>query len=128
MEDVMDILEITTRWLHVASVVVLIGGLFYATFFARSFASSFRPVIWATLAAIIGTGLYNLLTMATVPDGYHMVFGIKMLFVLHILVVGLLASTNAVDDAKRVRLLKGVAISGILVVLMSAYLRSLGAA
>ncbi len=124
----MDILGVAIRWLHVTSFTVLIGGLFYATFFARSVAASFRPVLWLALATVTGSGLYNLLTKESLPDGYHMVFGIKMLFVLHILVVGILASTNAVDDTKRVRLLKGVALSGLFAILISAYLRGMGMA
>ncbi len=122
----MDIVGMILRWAHVASVVVLIGGTFYASFIAKSVATSFRPVAWTAIAAILASGLYNLLTKESLPPGYHMVFGIKMLLVLHIFAVGLMAATPAFEDAKRVRMMKGTAISGMVVILLSACLRGLG--
>jgi hypothetical protein len=122
----MDIVGMIFRWVHVASVAVLIGGTFYASFIAKSVAASFRPVVWTTIAAILGSGVYNLLTKESLPSGYHMVFGIKMLLVLHIFAVGLMATTPAFEDAKRVRMMKGTAISGLVVILLSAYLRATG--
>jgi len=117
------VLGVLVRWLHIAPVVILIGGIFYARYFARSFAPGFRPWVWGSTAAILCSGIYNLLTKEGLPPMYHMWFGIKMLLVLHIVVVGLLITTNAVDDAKRLRLMSGVTISGLVVFLLSAYLR-----
>jgi hypothetical protein len=120
----MDALPVVLfRWLHTASVVILIGGIFYARFFAGSFAPRFRPWIWITTVAILGSGLYNLLTKEAIPPAYHMWFGIKMLLVLHIFVVGLLITTRAIDDTKRLRMMSGIAASGFVVVMLSAYLR-----
>ena len=120
----MDALPVVLfRWLHIASIVILLGGISYARFFAGSFAPRFRPWIWITTVTILCSGLYNLLTKEGIPPAYHMWFGIKMLLVLHIFVVGLLITTKAIDDTKRLRMMGGIAASGFVVVLVSAYLR-----
>ena len=120
----MDALPVVLfRWIHVASVVILLGGIFYARFFAGGLAPCFRPWIWTTTVTILGSGLYNLLTKENLPPGYHMWFGIKMLLVLHIFGVGLMMTTKAFDDAKRSRMMTGVVISGSIVLLLSSYLR-----
>jgi hypothetical protein len=123
----MEIAAILSRWIHIASVVILIGGVFYASFLARSIVASFRPVIWTTTVAILVSGLYNLMIKEGLPPGYHMYFGIKMLLVLHIFGVGLMATTRVFEEPKRVRLMKGVAISGLVVALISAFLRGMAA-
>lgn len=110
------------RWLHITSVVILIGGIFYARFAAGAYAERFRKWIWLTVPAILGSGLYNLLTKGDLPSRYHMVFGIKMLLVLHIFAVAILMTTRAAEE-KRVKLMTGVAISGLVVLLLSSYLR-----
>ena len=117
------VLGVLFRWVHLASVAILIGGVIYARFFAGSFAPRFRPWIWTATLTILGSGLYNLLTKGSFPPGYHMWFGIKMLLVLHVFVVGLLITSNAIEDAKRLRMMTGIAASGVVVMLISAYLR-----
>ena len=117
------ILGVLFRWIHIASVVVLIGGIVYARFCARSFAPAFRPWIWGTTVAILCSGLYNLLTKGSLPPMYHMWFGIKMLLVLHVFVVGLLITTKAVEETKRLRMMGGIAISGLFIIAISSYLR-----
>lgn len=73
--------------------------------------------------AIFLSGLYNLMTKVNTPKPYHMVFGIKFLLALHVLAVGVMAARANVDEAKRQRWLTGVSISGLVIVLLSAYLR-----
>ena len=130
----MDFLGLLSRWLHVTSAVVLLGGLLYARFVVapavdgsagEKLAAAFRPKLWAAMAALIASGLYNLLAKSNLPKGYHMVFGIKMLLALHIFAVALVASRSGLDPARRTRLLTGLALSGLLVLLLSAYLRAL---
>ena len=57
------------------------------------------------------------------PPGYHMWFGIKMLLVLHIFVVGFLLTTPSGDDAKLRRWMGGIVYSGLAVILISSWLR-----
>ena len=116
-------LEILFRWMHLASVVVLLGGVWYVTFFGGEYAAKFGTWVRISVVTLIGSGVYNLLTKADLPSGYHMWFGIKMLLALHIVAVALLITTPAVEAAKRRRMMTGVSISGLAVLVISAVLR-----
>ena len=77
------VLGVFMRWVHIISVVILIGGLFYARGIGTTISPWFRPKIWIGLGGILVSGTYNLLTKSSVPPMYHMWFGIKMLLALH---------------------------------------------
>ena len=129
------------RWVHIASVVTLIGGFIYARFaLAPALASlppseraaaggvavsSFRPLMFFVLIAAIGSGIYNYSNKASYPPGYQMWFGIKMLLVLHIAAAAILYSVRPSNEAKRSRAALGIVISGVIVIAISAYLRYL---
>jgi uncharacterized membrane protein len=115
-------LAVLIRWLHITSVVVLIGGIFYARVAGAGYTERFRGWIWAAVPVLIGSGVYNLLTKGDLPVRYHMVFGIKMLLVLHIVAVALIMTTRAAEE-KRTKLMGGVVATGLLVLLLSSYLR-----
>src|ERR1043166_8954317 len=80
-------LPIAMRWLHIASVVILLGGVFYARFTAGSLDTRFKPVAYAAIGGILGSGLYNFLSKTVYPPHYHMWFGIKMLLALHVFAI-----------------------------------------
>ena len=61
-----------------------------------------------------------------VPKEYHMLFGVKFLLVLHIAAVSILLVKPATTPEKRARMLQGLAVSGILVIVISAALRAIG--
>ncbi|MGH7248872.1 MAG: hypothetical protein ACREH9_12275 [Pseudomonadota bacterium] len=116
------------RWLHISSVVVLLGGIFYARLAyagggGPALAPRFRPVIWVTLVTLIGSGLYNFFSKTSYAPHYQMWFGIKMLLVLHIVAALLLLTKAGMDDARRLRSMTGIIISGALVVAISGWLR-----
>ncbi|MEO7145505.1 MAG: hypothetical protein ABI165_18565 [Bryobacteraceae bacterium] len=117
------------RWLHISSVVVLLGGIFYARLAyaggggVEALSPRFRPVIWGTLVTLIGSGLYNFFSKTSYPPHYQMWFGIKMLLVLHIVAALLLLTKPGVNDAKRLRSMTGIIISGAAVVAVSGWLR-----
>jgi uncharacterized membrane protein len=129
------------RWIHVASVVTLIGGFIYARFvLAPALASvtpseaetvgaaavrSFRALLYTVLVTVIGSGTYNFATKASYPPGYQMWFGIKMLLVLHIAASTILYSVRESGQAKRNRTALGIVISGLIVIAISNYLRYL---
>ncbi|MCP5113350.1 MAG: hypothetical protein GY953_21160 [bacterium] len=121
--DANAILSVILRWVHITSVVTLLGGVIYARFFAGSLAPRFRGPLIGAMAGLIGSGLYTLLTKESLPPGYHMWFGIKMLLVLHIFGVGLMITTPVLDDAKKLRMMTGIALSGLTVLLISSWLR-----
>jgi len=129
------------RWIHIASVVTLIGGFIYARWaLAPALASlppaerekvglnavtSFRPLLFTVLITALGSGIYNYATKASYPPGYHMWMGIKLLLVLHISVSAILYSVRQSSDAKRYRTELSIAISGLIVIAIAGYLRFL---
>jgi len=135
------VLSIVMRWTHVLSVITVLGGLLYARLavapalatlpaesgaqFAASLNTRFRPWLRFAVFMLVVSGLYNLVTKANIPTGYHMWFGIKMLFALHIIVVSFLLSRASVTQEKRNRMITGVVATGIIVVILSGYLRFL---
>ena len=117
-------LPLAMRWLHIASVVILLGGVFYARFVEGVMSARFKPWGYAAIGGILISGTYNFLSKTTFPPHYHAWFGIKVLLALH--VFGIVAMYNPERHKMKPRLLTGVAISGALILACSAYLRWLG--
>src|SRR5215475_12264904 len=82
-------LSIASRWLHIASVIVLIGGVFYARILG-DLNPRFKSWAYAAIGGILASGTYNFLSKTTFPEHYHMWFGIKILLALHVFAVMLL--------------------------------------
>ena len=116
------LLGLLMRWIHITSVVVLIGGIAYARFLC-SYSPRFRAWIYACIVGLLGSGLYNFLTKASVSSTYHMWFGIKILLVLHIFAAAIMITTPTNNEGKRARRMSGILISALAVMLISAYLR-----
>jgi hypothetical protein len=127
-----DLFPYLSRAIHIASAVLLIGGLIYAWNLSKynmlpsNPVYGFRPAVWSLVAALLLTGAYNLVNRMPVPKEYHMLFGIKFLLFLHIAAVSILLVKPAVTQEKRARMLTGLAISGICVIFISAALRAIG--
>ena len=135
------VLGVCMRWIHIASVVTLIGGFIYARFvFAPAIASApteqrnslaaaaqsaFRPLLFIVVATVLISGAYNYATKASYPPGYHMWMGIKLLLVLHIVSSATLDSTRASNPGKSSRTALGIVISGLLAIAIADYLRFL---
>jgi hypothetical protein len=109
-------LPIVLRWIHIASVVVLVGGVFFALISGASLLR-FKPWVYAAALGILGSGLCNFFMKTSYPRGYHMWFGIKVLFALHVLAAAIL-----LRDGKQ-RSMKGIVVSAAVVIAISAYLR-----
>ncbi|HLG98149.1 MAG TPA: hypothetical protein VKX49_17670 [Bryobacteraceae bacterium] len=136
---VRTVLAVFMRWIHIASVVTLLGGFIYARYaLAPTLATlpepeqktlglrviaNFRPLMYTVLVTILGSGLYNYLTKPSYPPHYHMIIGIKFLFVLHIFAVSILYSLPGAEQAKRNRWLTGMVVSGLIIIAISGYLR-----
>ena len=110
------IVPIALRWLHLISVVVLLGGIFYARVIVGDLAAGFKPVAYAAIGGILVSGLYIFLSKGTLPADYQMWFGIKMLLALHLFAVTILYKGKK-------RALTGALISGGLIVAIAGYLR-----
>jgi len=134
-----DILTALMRWVHISSAITLIGGILFWRFvmdpstkkispedyvaLEEGAASHFRPVVYTVMATLVLSGLYNYLVKGPHWAIYHMLFGIKILLALHVISVTILAT--APNNSRRGRLLFGAAISGLTIVLISAYLKSI---
>jgi hypothetical protein len=115
------LLSVSMRWLHFASIAVLLGGVFYARFAAGELAQGFKPMAYAAIGGILISGTYNFLSKPAYPPHYHMWFGIKILLVLHIFAATILYRG-------RTRALTGIVISGAIVIAISTWLRWLSVA
>ncbi len=132
-----EALGILMRWLHIASVATLIGGMVYGWLvlvpatavlpaearqtLAERTATLYRPLVFTAIAALLVSGTYNLATNPGHHSLYHILLGIKLLLAAHVFAVGVLLVTK--NPEHRGRLLAGSAISGLIIILISAYLR-----
>ena len=129
------VVSIGMRWLHIVSVIAILGGFIYARFVAlpalegvnsaagKAMVNRFRPILWTALICVAISGIYNYLTKGFYPPGYHMWLGIKLLLVLHIFAAAILYTLPSADDSKLRRQASGIVISGLIIVLISGYLR-----
>lgn len=109
-------LHVAMRWLHIASVIILLGGVFYARFAGGVLAQQFKPLAYGAIGGILISGIYNFLSKPSFPPHYQMWFGIKILLVLHIFAAIILYRGKT-------RTLTGIVISGAIVVAISGWLR-----
>ncbi len=133
------------RFIHVGSVILLLGGMVYARLVlvptlnslpedlrlpAASRAQiSFRGILYGLLVLIVGSGIYNLVTGPKHGEDYQIWFGVKMLLAAHFIATAILWSTSPYGDVsvnrKSKHRLISASISGLAIVLVAAYLKSL---
>ncbi len=133
------VLGVFMRWLHILSAMTIVGGFIYARFvvapvlalstvgdssaFSNRTIAQFRPILYTAIVTVLVSGLYNYLTRSSYPPHYHMVIGIKFLFVLHIFATSVLYTIPNANHGNRLKRLNWLVISGVLVLLISADLR-----
>ena len=133
--------NIVMRFLHIVSVVTLLGGFIawrlamipataplgddMRTRIGNAIAAAWRPVFFTAVGGILLSGIYNYMNKTGMPPAWHAVIGVKFLLVLHVFAVGFLVTGP--NNAKRSRQLTGIVISGVVIVALSAVLRSLSA-
>ena len=134
-----EALNVLMRWLHITSVVVLIGGVLYARLIVAPAAASlaaaeqevlgdamaarFRALLYLAVLFLLASGVYNLFLNLGRGPLYQSLLGIKMLLVLHVFAVGFLIVKP--KNPKRTRQLTGIMISGVIIIVISAVLRQL---
>ena len=134
-----DALNVFMRWLHLTSVVVLIGGVLYARFvlapvlqslaaqeqetLGDALAARYRSLLFLVLLLLTATGIYNLVLNLSRGPIYQTLLGIKLLLVLHVFAVGILIVKP--KNPKRARQMTGLVISGLVIIAISAVLRQL---
>jgi hypothetical protein len=111
---------------HIFAAMVLMSAPIQALF-NRTVAALPRQRALIMSIILLFTGIQNFThVMGTgVPKGWHMWFGIKFLVALHLIAINMLVSNPATDQAKKLRLLQGAAISGFVAVLLAGYLNYL---
>jgi uncharacterized membrane protein len=135
----MPALNILMRFVHIFSAITLLGGVLAWRFalipataalatetrgkVGDAVASRWRPYIVAAVLGLAVSGLYNFLRKTGLTPAYHALIGIKILLALHVFAVAILACRAG--NEKRGRQLTGVAISGLIIVALSAVLRGL---
>src|SRR5580704_9173305 len=97
------ILPIAMRWLHLASVIVLVGGIFYARMVVGDMTGGFKPLAYMAIGGILVSGLYNFLSKQHLSANYQMWFGIKVLLALHVFAMTIVYQGGA--NPKKTRLL-----------------------
>ena len=134
------LLPVVMRFIHIGSVILFLGGTVYARQVlapllaslpeatrgssANAARTRYRGTLFTLLGLILLSGLYNLLVAAPKhTTTWQIWFGIKMLLVLHVFATAILWATSPYNAAKSDRRLLGIAISGLLIVFISAYLR-----
>lgn len=116
-------LAVFMRWVHITSVVILIGSAYYVHRTGSAFAVGFRSTVYVGVAAVFLSGLYNFLTKPSYPPHYHLWFGIKFLLAMHVLAALVLAARREVPSEKLQRSLRILLLSATGVIVISNYLR-----
>jgi hypothetical protein len=132
-----DVLQVILRWIHIASMATLIGGILYGRLvmapaistlgpdakeaFGNTAAALFRPFVFVAIGGLVFSGTINYLSKPGHRPIYHMLFGIKMLLALHVFAVSILIVQP--KNPRRVRMMTGTLISGLVILAISAWLR-----
>jgi uncharacterized membrane protein len=121
-----DVFMVLMRWLHISSMAALIGGMLYGrTVEAQApskAAAAYRPIVLAAVMGLIISGTFNLVINRGHSPRYQMLLGIKFLLALHVFAVSFIATKT--DNPRRGRQMTGVVISGLIILAISAYLRT----
>jgi uncharacterized membrane protein len=129
-----DALAIPIRWLHIASMATLLGGIIFWRLalapsgidkergaLVEAIAAAFRPLVFISIAGLVLSGTINYLSAPGHTKLYHAVFGVKILLALHVFAVSILIVQP--NHPRRTRLATGTMISGLVILFISAWLR-----
>jgi hypothetical protein len=75
------------------------------------------------MAGLVLSGLVNFLAKPGHSSTYLILFGVKILLALHVFAVAILIA--APKNPRRARQMFGVAVSGLAIILLSAYLKGI---
>jgi len=132
-----DVLLVIMRWIHIASMATLIGGILYGRLvmaraiatlapdaqeaLSETAAALYRPFVFAAIGGLLLSGTFNLLTTTGHRPIYHALLGVKLLLALHVFAVAILVVKP--KNPRRVRMMTGTIISGLIILAISAWLR-----
>lgn len=134
-----EALNVFMRWLHISSVAGLIGGMIYGWVvmtastgelapearmaLGERAAALFRPIVATAIVCLMISGVYNILSYTGHTTRYHVLLGVKLLLVAHIFASAILIVQP--NNRRRRRQMAGAAVSGLIVIAISAYLRTI---
>jgi hypothetical protein len=131
------------RFLHIASMAILIGSAVHTcltltaatTLFQRlgrsdicaNFVAPSRPWVGLAIVGLVVSGIFQILAKPPLPEGYISLLTAKL--ALATLVFGATVSLcrGSLSERKRRQLLTGIVAGGLVITLISAYLRWLSA-
>ena len=128
-------LNVLMRWLHIASVACLSGGMIYGWIaagaaaalapdareeLARRTAAAFRPLAMLSISCLVISGIYNIVSNPGHSLKYEVLLSVKLLLVAHIFAVAVFITQP--HHPRRVRLTAGGAISSLIVIGIAVYL------
>ena len=132
-----DVLSVIMRWLHYSSVATLVGGILYGRLvmvpasavlapdereaLGDRAAAAFRPFVLAAICGLVVSGVYNILTHPGHRPTYQVLLAIKLLLAAHAFALALLIVRPG--NPRRARMMTGVAISGLAIIAIAAYLQ-----
>jgi hypothetical protein len=132
-----DVLSVIMRWLHYSSVATLVGGILYGRLvmvpasavlapdereaLGDRAAAAFRPFVLAAICGLVVSGVYNILTHPGHRPIYQVLLAIKLLLAAHAFALALLIVRPG--NPRRARMMTGVAISGLAIIAIAAYLQ-----
>jgi len=123
------------RWMHIAAAACLGGGMIYGWLaagaaaaldteaqaaLANRTAAAFRPLVYASMAALAISGAFNLLSNPGHTLRYDIVLVVKLLVATHIFAVAVLVTRP--ERARRRRLMASGAIASLIVIGIAVYL------
>jgi hypothetical protein len=86
-------------------------------------AEAYRPLVIASVIGLVVSGIYQFYSSSGHSLRHNILFGLKMALALHVFSVAVLIVQPR--NPRRVRMTAGVAISGVLIVLISALLHQI---
>jgi putative copper export protein len=132
-----DMLGVIMQWLHFSSLAMLIGGILYGRLvmvpasaalapdereaLGDRAAAAFRPFVLGAICGLVVSGVYNILTHPGHRPAYQVLLAIKLLLVAHAFALALLIVRPG--NSRRARMMTGVAISGVVIIAIAAYLQ-----
>lgn len=139
------VLQLVSRFLHLLSAIILVGGLFYmrSILFPAGAEACYagRRAVWARWVGLVTflllvTGIYNLLSIVNqakaagepLDPTYHALIGIKVLLALGVMfIVAVLAGKTALAEKFRGNMRKWLSIAwmaAVAIVMIGAILRT----
>ena len=133
----LDLAGLVMRWLHLASAATLTGGLLFAwAALARATAglakdvgqdvsdraaAHFQPLVIAATMGLVLSGIYNILSAPGHSRLHQIVLLVKLLLAAHVLAAAILSARS--HNPRRTRQVAGAAISALIVIFLSTWLR-----